>query len=291
MRSPRADDYAEKVNSILEAGAARFAEFGYPSVKMEDISNACRIKKSTLYHYFPTKDDLLYAIIDEHMDNVLNGVEEVVGRTGKPEDTFLQLLEVYTVKSSESRRRHIVSINDLKFLPPKYQRGLLERQKRVVTCIASALHRLNTAYPRELLKFYAMLLIGMLNWTDVWYRSSGPVIPAELCERVARLFITEFRLHQSDGDRAGLTRFLMAASAEEATVTLSFGQISMLISEPLPEAAVSSPFWWTDERLNGSCSLVECWRSAGFEIDMVHPDSKSGGVRFRRKAALNAHGR
>jgi len=193
MRSPRADDYAEKVNSILDAGAARFAKFGYPSVKMEEIAEACKIKKSTLYHYFPTKDDLLYAIIDEHMNSILNGVEEVVGRNGKPEQVFLQLLEVYTLKSSQSRRRHIVSINDLKFLPPKYQRSVLERQKRVVTAIASALHRLNDAYPRELLKFYAMLLIGMLNWTDVWYQSSGPVKPAELCERIARLFITEFR--------------------------------------------------------------------------------------------------
>ncbi|MBR0687728.1 TetR family transcriptional regulator [Bradyrhizobium manausense] len=279
------------MNSILEAGAARFAEFGYPSVKMEDISNACRIKKSTLYHYFPTKDDLLYAIIDEHMDNVLNGIEEVVSRKGSPEDTFLKLLEVYTLKSSESRRRHIVSINDLKFLPPKYQRGLLERQKRVVTCIANALHRLNVAYPRELLKFYAMLLIGMLNWTDVWYRSSGPVIPSELCERIARLFITEFQPHQSGGDSAGLTRFLMAASAKDSTVTLSFGQISMLTNEPLPDAALSSSLWWTDGRLNGSCLLVECWRNAGFEIDMVRPGSKSGSVRFRRTAALNTHGR
>jgi hypothetical protein len=37
-----------------------------------------------------------------------------------------------------------------------------------------------------------MMLIGMLNWTDVWYRPSGPLKSAELCERMTRLFLDGF---------------------------------------------------------------------------------------------------
>lgn len=191
MRSPKSGNYGNKEARILDAAGTLFANSGYPFVKMEDIAKKCEIKKSTLYHYFATKDDILRAIIDEHMDNLLRGVEEAAAHKGSPEDAFISLLEAYTVKSAQSRRQHLVSINDLKFLPAKAQKDLVARQRDVVDLIAKSLGRLNEDYPREALTFYAMLLVGMLNWTDIWYRPSGEVSPKELCQRIARLFTTE----------------------------------------------------------------------------------------------------
>lgn len=191
LRSPRAENYGEKEARILDAAGTLFASSGYPFVKMEDIAKKCEIKKSTLYHYFSTKDDILRAIIDDHMNTLVHGLEDAVAQHDDPEDAFLALLEAYTMKSAQSRRRHLVSINDLKFLPAKYQKEIAERQRLVVDLIVDSLSRLNDSYPQDALRVYAMLLIGMLNWTDTWYRPSGPMKPRELCQRVARLFTTE----------------------------------------------------------------------------------------------------
>ncbi|MDF1778464.1 MAG: TetR/AcrR family transcriptional regulator [Rhizobiaceae bacterium] len=191
MRTPRTGNYANKEARILDAAGTLFANSGYPFVKMEDIAKKCELKKSTLYHYFATKDDILRAIIDEHMDNLLRGLEDAVAHKDSPEDAFIALLEAYTMKSAQSRRQHLVSINDLKFLPGKSQKDVVDRQRKVVDLIAESLGRLNEDYPREALRFYAMLLVGMLNWTDIWYRPSGEVSPKELCRRIARLFTTE----------------------------------------------------------------------------------------------------
>jgi hypothetical protein len=41
-------------------------------------------------------------------------------------------------------------------------------------------------------KPYAMMLVGMLNWTDFWFRPSGPMKAPELCERMTQLFLHGF---------------------------------------------------------------------------------------------------
>ncbi len=37
-----------------------------------------------------------------------------------------------------------------------------------------------------------MMLIGMLNWSDIWYRPGGEMKPQELCDRMTRLFMKGF---------------------------------------------------------------------------------------------------
>jgi hypothetical protein len=42
-----------------------------------------------------------------------------------------------------------------------------------------------------------MMLIGMLNWTDMWYRTGGTMKPQELCDRMTRLFLKGFLAEKS----------------------------------------------------------------------------------------------
>jgi AcrR family transcriptional regulator len=78
MPRVRSDDYDAKTHAILDSAAALFAKVGYPSAKMQDIAKACGASKSMLYHYFPTKDDLLYAMLEEHLQRVIVALEEAL---------------------------------------------------------------------------------------------------------------------------------------------------------------------------------------------------------------------
>jgi hypothetical protein len=37
-----------------------------------------------------------------------------------------------------------------------------------------------------------MMLIGMLNWTEIWYHPNGSIKSQELCDRITRLFLAGF---------------------------------------------------------------------------------------------------
>ena len=194
----RADDYDAKSLAILDSAATLFAKLGYPNTKMQDIALACGATKSMLYHYFPAKDDLLFAMLEEHLEKMLASIEEISAAKGPIKDRFSLFVQTWVQKSAQSRRRHVSAMNDVKFLPKNLQAPLLELQKMVTDRLAQLLQQLNPNLPNETYKPYTMMLLGMLNWTDYWYKPSGQMKSQELCERISRLFLRGFMAEKSD---------------------------------------------------------------------------------------------
>lgn len=197
MPRVRSDDYDSKSQAIMDCAAALFAKEGYPSAKMQDVAQACGATKSMLYHYFPTKDDLLFAMLMEHLERVVQSVEEAVAGTGTPRDRLLVMVETYTQKSAQSRRRHMIAMQDVKYLPKPKQAPLIELQRKLTERVSELLQQLNPGLPAHVYKPYTMMLIGMLNWTDMWYRTGGAMKPQELCDRMSRLFLKGFLAEKS----------------------------------------------------------------------------------------------
>jgi AcrR family transcriptional regulator len=198
MPRVRADDYDTKTQNILDSAAALFAKVGYPNAKMQDIAKACGASKSMLYHYFPAKDDLLFAMLQEHLEQVIAGLEEVATMAGSKRQRFGAFVEVYAQKSAQSRRRHVTAMNDLKFLPKAQQKPLRELEKKVTDLVADMLRDQNPGLSGTSYKPYAMLLIGMLNWTDTWYQPNGPIKPHELSDMMSRLFLRGFLAERAE---------------------------------------------------------------------------------------------
>ena len=192
MSRVRAEDYGAKYRAILDSAAALFAEVGYPAAKLSDIARKCGSTKSMLYHYFPTKDDLLLALLTEHLDRLIGDIDDVLAADGSALERFDTFIRVYVLKSVESRQRHLSAMNDVKFLPAAMQRVLRAKQARVVERVSALLNHLNPGLPKDSYKPYAMFLLGMLNWMDLWFRTGGSIPADVMCQRVSRLFTEGF---------------------------------------------------------------------------------------------------
>jgi len=177
MPRVRSDDYEAKSQAIMDCAAALFAKEGYPSAKLQDVAKACGATKSMLYHYFPTKDDLLLAMLQEHLERVIADLEGASASPGSPRERLNALVLAYTEKSAQSRRRHMVAMQDVKYLPRAKQQPLLDLQRKVTELVAQLLRDVNPGLPDELYKPYTMMLLGMLNWSDIWYRPGGKIKP------------------------------------------------------------------------------------------------------------------
>lgn len=192
MPRARSEDYETKSHVIMDSAAALFAKEGYPSAKMQDVAKACGATKSMLYHYFPTKDDLLFAMLMEHLERVVQGIVDVIAIRGQPRAKLMALVQTYTQKSTQSHRRHMIAMQDVKYLPKPKQAPLIGLQRRLTELVANLLRELNPGLPEDVYKPYTMMLVGMLNWTDVWYRPGGTMKPQDLCDRISRLFLKGF---------------------------------------------------------------------------------------------------
>lgn len=196
MSRVRADDYEDKKLAILDSAAELFARAGYANVKMADIAKACGASKSMLYHYFTKKEDVLFAIMKEQIESYLHAAEAVIALGLPPEERLREFVAMWIRRASEARARITVLMYERKFLPKRQQaavdevaRRLIDRVCALVSEVNPALQRVGPAHPRT----YTLLLFGLLNWTEVWFRSSGPIGADEMARMIHHLFLDGLR--------------------------------------------------------------------------------------------------
>ena len=64
-----------KREKIGHAAAKVFNKKGYMETNIDDIATAARMSKGGIYHYFSSKDEILYFILNTYMDIVLKDLE------------------------------------------------------------------------------------------------------------------------------------------------------------------------------------------------------------------------
>ena len=195
MTRVRAENYEEKKQLILAKAAGLIARKGFDVATMMDVAKACGASKSHLYHYFPSKEELLYAIVQHHIDVQVGDLARIVRLPLPAEERFGLFVESFVQGAAKSRDEHLILMNDLKFLP----RAQRERVRRMEVGMTELMESLLKEINPELMaaervqKPYALLLFGMMIWTFSWYRRSGEIGPAELAQRISHLFVNGFK--------------------------------------------------------------------------------------------------
>lgn len=79
---------------ILDAALALMGDQGASTTSMRQLAGACDINVATLYHYFPSKSDLLRAVIEERAygDELASMTDPPVARRGAPATRLANLL-------------------------------------------------------------------------------------------------------------------------------------------------------------------------------------------------------
>lgn len=123
---------------ILEIAQQIFSKFGYKKTTLDDIANAVRKGKSSLYYYFSSKEDLFQAVIMKEVDILIHALEKVVFRSMDPEEklreyiitkltTFRGLGNLYNALENDNSA--IGFIDELK---EKYARDETRMMKRIL---------------------------------------------------------------------------------------------------------------------------------------------------------------
>ena len=170
-------------DTILNTSAEIFAELGYASATMQQIAARCGVSKSLLYHYYSSKDAILFDLLDHYTKRLLEIVRAVDQLALAPRSKLDELIRRFVFEYEHSRSRHTVLLRDVRFLPASQSKQIIDAQKEMVNAYAANIAAAQ-GVPLARAKALAMALFGMINWTFTWLRPAGELSYAQFAETV-----------------------------------------------------------------------------------------------------------
>ena len=189
MARTQAADYDEKRLAIVDAAAELYAEYGFLGASLVDLAERCNSSKSLIYHYYGSKEDILYDVMASHIDALNAAVDEVSARGLVGADKLRALTHAFTRLYVDAGARQKVLLNELAHLPEDRRARIVTGQRRLVDLVESLLCEIQPSLRRSKTKRRpaAMLYFGMINWMHTWFRPDGAASADAVADMVVDL--------------------------------------------------------------------------------------------------------
>lgn len=201
MARPRSASYDDIQQGILARAAGLFGREGYERSSIADLTVACGLSRGALYHYFESKEAILFALLDTHVRGLLERLEAAAALGGTPVEQLTRAIETMVVYNAASPSEQVILLNDLGSLGEREQAEIVAREKQIVELIGDILVRVDRdgRITRATRKVHAMMLFGIINYAHTWYDPAASVKPKQLARMATDLFLNGFLA----GERGG----------------------------------------------------------------------------------------
>jgi AcrR family transcriptional regulator len=197
-RSPK---WLARRQAIIDTSASVFARRGYHATGMTELCAANDLGRGALYHYIGSKEELLAAIHDRVMDEVLLGADRVAEAGGSPSGQ-LEMLGDELLDVIGRYPDHVwVFLHEFPALTgeraEQFRTRRREYERRVEAVLRAGIEsgEFRPVDPR----LTALAWLGMHNYTYLWLRAGGPLSAREVAGRFGEIFVRGIR----NGSRSG----------------------------------------------------------------------------------------
>ncbi len=187
-----AKDHNEKRLAILGTAAKFFASHGFARSSMSQLASACGISKALIYHYYNSKDALLYDIVHTHLSALLATLSAVDQSGDDKEENLRQTIHAILMAYRDADAEHQVQSEAMTALPDGERNLLADLQRQMVRIVSDALAAVTPevyAANPEKLRPVTMALFGMLNWFYMWHRPGKGMGRKEYADLVTDLVL------------------------------------------------------------------------------------------------------
>jgi AcrR family transcriptional regulator len=181
--------YDDRLDHIMRAAAAVFAEQGYERATVRAISRATGVSLAGLYHYFRSKEELLFLIQDHCFATVTEDAGRRLADVADPERRLRLLVDNHLRFFADNMKEMKVLSHEAETLTGEFRRRVNARKREYVELCIGILRELRPAATEAQLRAAAFSLFGMMNWIYNWYQPGRDLALAELADEMSRLFL------------------------------------------------------------------------------------------------------
>ncbi len=200
---------------MLAVAARLFREKGFRSTTLEDIAGRMKLTKPALYHYIDSKHDLLFAICEAAVSELLAGAREIEASSLPPDEKLRRLIVLHVDMFGRHGDVTNVYLADENELPPRKRRKVRSLSREYEAILRHVLQEgVEKGLFREIeVPMVARAISGMCNWLSAWFDPEGPASTEEIARVFSDLVLEGCRKRAGAGRRTGKTRSSTARKA------------------------------------------------------------------------------
>ena len=181
----------DKIEDICRKAAGLFSEKGYREATLADVSKAAGITKAGIYHYFTTKEELLFFILHNYMNGVVERAKRNFAVSVRPEENIRRFILDHIKYLDENFHESRLIINQWRNLAPEYRDIIRKQQRAYVDLLNREIDNLlgNSAVAAEDRRLTTYILMGMCNAPYNWYRVGGTFSPERIAQEIYKIFM------------------------------------------------------------------------------------------------------
>lgn len=188
--SPEPAGDANRRADVLRAAARLFVEKGFHATTTRDIAEAAGMRSGSPFYHFRSKQEMLKTAMIEGIEAGLARIHAAIAGVDDPEERLRRMMRTHLANLLEgdcnvpmllyewraldaAARAEVAAVTD------RYQRPWQE----TIDALAAA-GKLREGGPVT-----RLLLFGMLNWSNQWYRPDGACTLDAITEQALRLWL------------------------------------------------------------------------------------------------------
>ena len=184
------------VDDVTRAAVDLFSTQGYANTSVQQIVEAAGVTKGAMYHYFESKDDLLFSVYERMLSLQTEHLEEIVGR-GTPTAQTLHDVCVDVIETSiDFLPEGTVFFRSVHMLSEPRQKEVTRRRRQYHDVFASLIERgqeeglYRTDIPRAVLVAH---FFSDVHYLSNWYSPEGPEDKVLLAQQLTDLFLVAIK--------------------------------------------------------------------------------------------------
>ncbi|MBP2316582.1 TetR/AcrR family transcriptional regulator [Azospirillum soli] len=174
-------------DELINKAAELFYSKGYAQTSINDIAEELGLKRSSVYHYFKNKEQILSTLVEEESTVPYNNLVALLDRTDLTPTQRLKMAVVQGIVRRLSGGPRFLVLSRLEAEMPTDLAALYSRHKRQILDIYTEMvsEGVRVGEFRALdARIAAFAIIGMANWTSWWYSPKGKRTPQQIAEEI-----------------------------------------------------------------------------------------------------------
>lgn len=175
---------------ILDAAVEAMSENGYHGTSVRQIADCAGMSVANVYHYFPSKHEILFRLMDDNAQHLMNLLEEIVYLSPPhPQERLDAAVALFVNQHIGRQKLTFVTSSELRALDVGARAKVVAKRRAIEEIFRRIVqHGCDTQVFRVSdVRLTTRVILDMAPSVAVWYRPQGPRSPDEMAQYYVRL--------------------------------------------------------------------------------------------------------